>query len=152
LPSLLKKLGCLQSFIFLVCCHDHHRSQLTVLCPHTYVGTTSLHLELEKSVAAFVGKEQAVVFGMGYATNSAVIPVLAGKGCLIISDALNHASIVVGARASGAKVKVFRHNDAVHLEDVLRASISEGQPRSHRPWKKVDGVVDRWGDDEMACC
>ncbi len=88
-------------------------------------------------MAAFVGCEHAIVYGMGYATNSAVIPALAGKGCLIISDALNHASIVVGARSSGAKVKVFRHNDAAHLEDVLRASIAEGQPRSHRPWKKV---------------
>ena len=76
---------------------------------------------------------------MGYATNSVVIPALIGKGGLIISDALNHASIVAGVRASGAKVKVFRHNDTRHLEDVLRASIAEGQPRSHRPWKKVRG-------------
>ena len=111
-----------------------------VIFAHEYYyipGTTSLHVELEKAVAEFVGKEQAVVFGMGYATNSAVIPALVGKGSLIISDALNHASIVVGARASGAKVKVFRHNDSRHLEDVLRESIAEGQPRTHRPWKKV---------------
>lgn len=59
------------------------------------------------------------------------------QGCLVISDQLNHASIVTGARASGAKVKVFRHNDAAHLEAVLRTSIAEGQPRTHRPWKKV---------------
>ena len=72
--------------------------------PPPLPGTTSLHIELEREVAAFVGKEEAVVFGMGYATNSVVIPALAGKGCLIISDALNHASIVVGARSSGAKV------------------------------------------------
>ncbi|GAX72984.1 hypothetical protein CEUSTIGMA_g436.t1 [Chlamydomonas eustigma] len=116
-------------------------------------GTTSLHLDLEREVATFVGKPEAVVFGMGYVTNSAVIPVLAGKGCLLISDALNHASIVVGARASGAKVKVFRHNDAEHLEDVLRASISQGQPRTHRPWKKiiiiVEGIYSMEGE---SCC
>lgn len=105
-------------------------------------GTTSIHVELEKEVAKFVGREAAIVFGMGYATNSAVLPVLAGKGCLLISDALNHASIVTGARSSGAKVKVFRHNDAKHLDDILRCSIAEGQPRSHRPWKKIIIVVE----------
>ena len=69
-------------------------------------GTTPVHLELEKLVAEFVGKEAAVTFGMGFATNSAILPALVGKGCLIISDSLNHASIVTGVRGSGAKVKV----------------------------------------------
>mmetsp|Transcript_6253 Transcript_6253/g.16614 ORF Transcript_6253/g.16614 Transcript_6253/m.16614 type:complete len:598 (-) Transcript_6253:648-2441(-) len=116
-------------------------------------GTTPVHEELEKQTAAFVGKEAAITFGMGYATNSAVIPALMGKGCLIISDQLNHASIVSGARASGAKVKVFRHNDAEHLERVLRTSIAEGQPRMNRPWKKimifVEGIYSMEGE---ACC
>lgn len=105
-------------------------------------GTTSIHVELEKEVAKYIGKEAAIVFGMGYATNSVVIPALVGKGCLLVSDALNHASIVVGARGSGAKIKVFRHNDAEHLDDVLRCSIAEGQPRSHRPWKKIVVIVE----------
>uniref|UniRef100_A0A7S0S4U8 serine C-palmitoyltransferase n=1 Tax=Chlamydomonas leiostraca TaxID=1034604 RepID=A0A7S0S4U8_9CHLO len=105
-------------------------------------GTTPLHAELEQAVADFVGQEAAITFGMGYATNSATLPLLAGKGCLIISDQLNHASIVAGARASGAKVKVFRHNDARHLGEVLRASIAEGQPRMNRPWKKILVVVE----------
>ena len=65
-----------------------------------------MHKELEKSVADFVGKEDAITFGMGFATNSVGIPALVGKGCLIISDALNHSSIVAGVRGSGAKVKV----------------------------------------------
>ena len=69
-------------------------------------GTTPVHLELERLVAEFVGKEAAVTYGMGFATNSAILPALVGKGCLIISDSLNHASIVTGARGSGAKVKV----------------------------------------------
>lgn len=71
-------------------------------------GTTPVHLELEKLVAEFVGKPAALTFGMGFATNSIVIPALVGRGCLILSDALNHASIVAGARGSGAKVKVRR--------------------------------------------
>ena len=65
-----------------------------------------MHLELEALVAQFVGKPAALTFGMGFATNSVVIPALVGRGCLILSDALNHASIVAGARGSGAKVKV----------------------------------------------
>ena len=57
-------------------------------------------------MASFLGKEAAITFGMGFATNSAIIPLLVSKGCLVISDALNHASIVAGARGSGAKVRV----------------------------------------------
>ena len=65
-----------------------------------------MHLQLEELVAEYLGKESAITFGMGFATNSMVIPTLVGKGCLVISDALNHASIVAGVRGSGAKVKV----------------------------------------------
>ena len=57
-------------------------------------------------MADFVGKEEAITFGMGFATNSVAIPALVGKGCLLLSDSLNHSSIVAGARGSGAKVKV----------------------------------------------
>ncbi|KAK9829134.1 hypothetical protein WJX72_004074 [[Myrmecia] bisecta] len=103
----------------------------------TEAGTTPKHLELDNLLAEFVGKEAAITFGMGFATNSVLIPALVGKGCLIISDALNHASIVAGARGSGAKVKVFVHNDVAHLEEVLRLAIAQGQPRTHRPWRKI---------------
>jgi Aminotransferase class I and II len=68
-------------------------------------GTTPVHLELEKVVAEFVGKEAALTFSMGFATNSLVIPTLVGPQCLILSDSLNHASIVAGARASKAKIQ-----------------------------------------------
>ncbi|XP_058102990.1 long chain base biosynthesis protein 2a [Magnolia sinica] len=105
-------------------------------------GTTTLHTELEELVAKFVGKPSAVVFGMGYVTNSAIIPVLIGKGGLIISDSLNHNSIVNGARGSGATVRVFQHNTPSHLEEVLREQIADGQPRTHRPWKKIIVVVE----------
>jgi serine palmitoyltransferase len=63
--------------------------------------------------------------------------VAAGPGTLVLSDALNHTSIVAGVKASGAVVKVFRHNDMAHLEKLLRWHIAEGQPRTHRPWRKV---------------
>lgn len=69
-------------------------------------GTTQLHVDLERMVAEFVGQEDAITFGMGFATNSVVIPALVGPECLILSDTLNHASIVTGVRGSGAKVKV----------------------------------------------
>ncbi|THU49380.1 hypothetical protein C4D60_Mb06t08960 [Musa balbisiana] len=130
-------------------------------------GTTNLHTELEELVARFVGKPAAILFGMGYVTNSAIIPALIGKGGLIISDSLNHNSIVNGARGSGAAVRVFQHNSKFkpshantipffplliswlhgylgpsHLEDVLREQIAEGQPRTHRPWKKIIVIVE----------
>mmetsp|Transcript_19262 Transcript_19262/g.34826 ORF Transcript_19262/g.34826 Transcript_19262/m.34826 type:complete len:509 (-) Transcript_19262:541-2067(-) len=100
-------------------------------------GTMSIHQELEKLVARYVGAEDSITLSMGFATNTSALPSMMGKGCLVISDALNHASIVFGARLSGAKIKVFRHNDVQHLEAILRESIAEGQPATHRPWKKV---------------
>lgn len=105
-------------------------------------GTIMMHNELEKYVANFVGKPAAIVFGMGYVTNSAILPVLISKGGLIISDSLNHSSIVNGARGSGATIRVFQHNTPSHLEEVLREQIAEGQPRTHRPWKKIMVVVE----------
>ena len=72
-------------------------------------GTTQLHVDLERMVAHFVGQEDAITFGMGFATNSIIIPALVGKECLVLSDSLNHASIVTGVRGSGAKVKVMWH-------------------------------------------
>ncbi|XP_078433382.1 long chain base biosynthesis protein 2a-like [Wolffia australiana] len=105
-------------------------------------GTTKLHLELEDMVAGFVGKPASVIFGMGYATNSFIIPALIGKGGLIISDSLNHNSIVYGARGSGADVQVFEHNSPSHLEKVLREQIAIGQPRTGRPWKKILVIVE----------
>jgi len=110
--------------------------------PRAEAGTTQLHVDLEGELAAFLGKPAALCFGMGFATNSAVLPALAGPGCLIVSDALNHASIVSGARGSGAKVAVFAHNDVDSLEGVLRAQVARGQPRTRRPWKKVLVVVE----------
>lgn len=108
----------------------------------TEAGSNLLHTELESLVADFVGAEDAITYGMGFATNAASIPALVGPGCLVLSDALNHTSIVAGVRASGATVKVFRHNDVAHLEALLRFHIASGQPRTHRPWRKVVIIVE----------
>ncbi|XP_016408526.1 serine palmitoyltransferase 2-like [Sinocyclocheilus rhinocerous] len=101
------------------------------------MGNLDRHEELEKLAASFLGVESAMVFGMGFATNSMNIPALVGKGCLILSDELNHASLVLGARLSGSTIRVFKHNNMQSLEKLLRDAIVHGQPRTHRPWKKI---------------
>jgi serine palmitoyltransferase len=86
-------------------------SQGTSMCSHrSTAGTSPQLLELERAVAAFVGQPAALVCGMGFATNANIIPLLVGRGALIVSDELNHTSIAVGARLSGAKIITFRHN------------------------------------------
>ncbi len=84
-------------------------------------GTLELHLELEEKLAKFMGKEAAVTFSTGYQTNLGVISGVATKGDFIISDELNHASIVDGCRLSYAETKVYKHNDMEDLERVLQS-------------------------------
>lgn len=69
-----------------------------------------IHVELEKLTAKFMGVEDAIVFGMGFATNALNLPSLISKGCLVLSDEKNHASVILGIRLSGATIKVFNHN------------------------------------------
>ncbi|KAE8289667.1 Serine palmitoyltransferase 2 [Larimichthys crocea] len=106
------------------------------------IGNLDRHEDMEKLVAKFLGVESAMAFGMGFATNSMNIPALTGKGCLILSDELNHASLVLGARLSGSTIRVFKHNNMQSLEKLLREAIVHGQPRTHRPWKKILIVVE----------
>ena len=116
------------------------------------LGTLPIHQDLEQAVAKYVGKEAAMVFGMGFSTNSTMIPSLVSKGCLILSDELNHTSLVVGCRLSGAQIRTFKHNDPVVLEQVLREAISQGQPRTHRPWLKILVVVEGLYSMEGTIC
>lgn len=113
-------------------------------------GTALIHTQLETLIAKFVGKEAAMICSMGFATNSTNIPALLGKGSLLISDELNHSSIVFGSRLSGATIRTFQHSDCEDLERVLRKCISLGQPRTHRPWKKIfvfiEGLYSMEGD------
>ena len=105
-------------------------------------GTTSLHRQVENIVSKFVGKEDAMVLNMGFNTNATIIPTLTSRGDLIISDELNHTSIVNGARASGAAIRTFGHNDSNDLELILREAIVYGQPRTRRPWNRILVVVE----------
>lgn len=73
-------------------------------------GTCELHDELEKLTAEFLCVEDAVTFGMGFATNSLNIPTLVNDECLVISDEKNHASVILGIKLNSPRIRVFKHN------------------------------------------
>jgi serine palmitoyltransferase len=125
---------------------------ITYTSPRSDAGTSELSLEVEDLVAKFVGKPASMVFSMGFVTNATTFPTLVGKGCLLISDELNHSSIRFGARLSGAMIEMFKHNDMRALERKLREVISQGQPRTHRPWKKILVAVEGLYSMEGTMC
>jgi serine palmitoyltransferase len=116
------------------------------------LGTSVIHEQLEQLVAEYVGKEAAIVYTMGYETNSCTIPAIMGPGTLIVSDGLNHTSLVNGARGSSSMIRVFRNNDIDHLEEILREAIVNGQPKHHRPWKKILVMVEGIYSMEGSIC
>src|SRR4051794_15003931 len=85
----------------------------------TIAGTMKIHMELEEKIARFKNVEACVVFQSGFAANAGTVSAVLGKDDFIISDALNHASIIDGARLSKAKILVFRHKDMGHAEEQL---------------------------------
>ncbi len=85
-------------------------------------GNCQLYTNLESKIAEVKGTEAALVFSSGYLANIGTIPALAGDGDLILSDALNHASIIDGCRLSKANTQIYRHHDIVHLESLLSQS------------------------------
>ncbi len=105
-------------------------------------GTMDIHTELERRLAAFKGVEAAVVLQSGFSANTAVIPVLVGKEDLIISDALNHASIIDGSRLSAARIERYAHADAADLEQV----ILKNKGTYRRALVITDGVFSMDGD------
>lgn len=90
-------------------------------------GNLSIHDSLEADLADLMGREHALVFPSGYQANVGVLTSLAGKGDQIFSDALNHASLIDGARLSRAKIQVYRHNDMEHLAALLEDGGTEGR-------------------------
>ncbi len=115
---------------------------LTISSPRNELGNMQIHQELEDTIAKFLGTEDALAVGMGFATNSMNLPSLLGKGTLVLSDEKNHASLILGLRLSGATTKVFKHNNIENLEFVLRKSIINGHPRTRRAWSKIVIVVE----------
>jgi glycine C-acetyltransferase len=105
-------------------------------------GTTGLHLELEKRLAAFKGVEAAITFQSGFTANLATIPALVGKEDAIFSDRLNHASIIDGCRLSGAKIIPYEHCDVASLEAVVKENLSQYR----RSIIITDGVFSMDGD------
>ncbi|MGA3210901.1 MAG: glycine C-acetyltransferase [Terriglobales bacterium] len=108
----------------------------------TIAGTMRIHMELEEKIARFKNVEACVVFQSGFTANAGTVSAILGKEDFIISDELNHASIIDGARLSRAKILVFRHKDMAHAEEQL-ASVKD------LPGHKLlitDGVFSMDGD------
>ena len=109
----------------------------------TISGTMRIHMELEEKIAAFKNVEACVVFQSGFAANAGTVSAILGKEDFIISDELNHASIIDGARLSRAKIKVFRHKDVAHAEELLKELHN---PSSGHKLLITDGVFSMDGD------
>ena len=105
-------------------------------------GNLALHEALEEELARFLGREAALAFGSGYMANLGAIPALVEAGDAVVSDALNHASIIDGCRLSRASVRVFAHGDAGALE----AALGDAAPRHRRVLLVLDGVYSMDGD------
>jgi glycine C-acetyltransferase len=105
-------------------------------------GTMSLHRELERRFAAFKGAEDALMFPSGFAANAGTVAAVLTREDVIVSDELNHASIIDGARLSRAEIKVFPHKDVAAADRLLEETKGEGR----RQLLSTDGVFSMDGD------
>lgn len=121
-------------------CADKHPLSLSA-CTRD-IGVHKKVRKLEKIMAEYLYQEDCITFSMGYGTNTSNIPALIDPGTLVYSDELNHASIITGIKMSKGTVRVFRHNDMVDLERRLVFDISQGQPITHRSWKKIIVILE----------
>ena len=108
----------------------------------TISGTMAIHMELEEHIARFKHTEASVVFQSGFTANSGTVGAIMGRSDFIVSDALNHASIIDGARLSRATIKVFPHKDCNAAEAILQ----ELAPQPGRKLLITDGVFSMDGD------
>jgi glycine C-acetyltransferase len=116
----------------------------------TIAGTMSMHEALEVELAAFKGTPAVLTFQSGFSANTGVIPTIAGETDLIVSDALNHASIIDGMRLSKAPRKIYPHADVEALRGILEEAVRDGRPGSGEPYRLIlvvtDGVFSMDGD------
>jgi glycine C-acetyltransferase len=116
----------------------------------TIAGTMTMHEELEAELAAWKGVPATLTFQSGFTANTGVIPVVTGETDLIVSDALNHASIIDGMRLSKAPRKVFPHADVAALRAILAEAVRDGRPDGAGPYRLIlvvtDGVFSMDGD------
>jgi glycine C-acetyltransferase len=116
----------------------------------TIAGTMDLHEELERDLATFKGTEAVLTFQSGFTANTGVIPTITGEQDLIVSDALNHASIIDGMRLSKAPRKIYPHGDVTGLREVLREARERGRDDTGEPHRLIlvvtDGVFSMDGD------
>jgi len=116
----------------------------------TIAGTMAMHEALEAELAAFKGTEAVLTFQSGFTANTGVIPTITGEADLIVSDALNHASIIDGMRLSKAPRRVYPHADLAGLEAVLAEAAEHGRPDGAGPYRLIlivtDGVFSMDGD------
>ncbi|KPI84287.1 putative serine palmitoyltransferase [Leptomonas seymouri] len=108
------------------------------------LGQSAVVSRLEKEFSEFLGKEDAIVCGMGFGTNFRGLPALFGKETLVLSDNLNHSSLVNGVRSSGAKVKVFQHDHFDQVEQLLRDGVVLGQDPTgeYRPYRRIVVIIE----------
>ena len=105
-------------------------------------GNHPLYAELEERLARLKGSEAACVFGSGYLANTGIVPVLVGPDDLIVLDELSHACLHAGAKLSGAKIHLYRHANAAHVQTLLAAHRAE----TKRALIATDGVFSMDGD------
>jgi glycine C-acetyltransferase len=116
----------------------------------TIAGTMSMHEALEAELAAFKGTPAVLTFQSGFTANTGVIPTITGETDLIVSDSLNHASIIDGMRLSKAPRKIYPHADVEGLKGVLDEAVENGREGSGEPYRSIlvvtDGVFSMDGD------
>ena len=113
------------------------------------IGISEEQTKLEKMLADFLHKEDCIVTPMGFTTNSTLIPLLVSKGDLVLSDALNHSSLIIGMKSSTEEIRIFKHNDMADLKSKLDEVKKNGLKNGKQPNKVlviVEGLYSMEGE------